>query len=124
MNANVAWRVPAWRNIVWIGVVASVVAWAWAWLDGRGAEAFMLVIALAAVLFAYKAVAGMRAALIGLMVAGLAMFLGSLYFLVWVFLPEEHATAFDVLSVAVFPMVTSAVVLVGAATGFRHLREG
>ena len=123
MNANVAWRAPAWRSIVWVGVVASVVAWAWAWLDGKGAEAFMLLVALAAVVFAYKAVAGMRVALVGLMVAALAMFLGSLYFLFWAFLPEEQATAFDVLSVAVLPMVASAVLLVGAATGFRHSRD-
>ena len=123
MNANVAWRVPAWRSFVWIGVVASLVAWTWAWFVGRGAEAFMVFIALAGVVFAYKAVAGMRLALVGLMVAGVAMFLASVYFMFWIVFPDQHATAFDVLSISVFPLVASAVLLVGAFTGFRHVHD-
>jgi len=123
MNANVAWRAPAWRGVVWVGVVASVVAWALAWLVGRGAESFMLVVALAGVVFAYKAVSGMRVAMVGLMIAATAMFLASIYFMFWIVFPDQQATAFDVLAVAVFPMVASAVLVVGAFTGFRHVGE-
>jgi hypothetical protein len=117
VNANVVARVPAWRNLVWVGVVASVVAWTWAWYVGHGAQVFMVVVAIAAVAFAYKAVSGMRVAIVGLMVAAFAMFLASLY---WMFWANSGASAFDMASVSLFPMFASAVLLVGAAAGFRH----
>ena len=79
MNENSAWRVPAWRTFMWAGVVASVAAWALAWVVDRGAQVFMVIVALAAVAFAYRATTGMRLALVGLILAGFVMFLASLY---------------------------------------------
>jgi hypothetical protein len=111
---------PAWRNLVWFGVVASVIAWALAWSTGQSAAVVMVFIALASVLFAYKAAVGMRIALVGLMVAGMAMFLASVYFMFWVLLPGQQASAFDLVALSVLPMVASAVLLVGAFAGYRH----
>ena len=120
---NVAMRVPAWRSFVWAGVVASVVAWAWAWFVGHGAQVFMVVVALSTVAFAYRAVQGMRLALVGLMVAAFFMFLASLYWMFWVMLPAGPVNAFDMASMSLFPMVAAVVLLLGAATGFRHSRD-
>lgn len=121
-SPNVAMRVPAWRSFVWAGVVSSVVAWAWAWYVGRGAQAFMLVVALAAVAFAYRAVGGMRLALIGLMVTGFVMFLASLYWMFWVMMPTNATSAFDMASLSLFPMVASVVLMLGSVAGFRHVK--
>jgi len=124
MNANnVAWRVPAWRSFVWVGVAASVVSWAWAWYVGQGAQAFMVIVALAAVVFSYKAVAGMRTALVGLMVAGFAMFMASVYWMFFVMMPTSQTSAFYLASLSLFPMVSSVILLVGAAAGFRHTKD-
>lgn len=125
MSANVEprMRVPAWRSFVWAGVAASVVAWAWAWFTGHGAQVFMLVVALATVVLAIRGVAGMRLALIGLMVAGFVMFLASLYFMFWVMLPAGPTSVVDLVSQSLFPMFASVVLLLGAVTGFRHSRD-
>jgi hypothetical protein len=120
---DVALRVPAWRSFVWAGVVASVVAWTWAWYVGRGAQTFMVVVALATVLFAYKAMQGMRVAFVGLMVAGFAMFLASVYWMFGVMMPAGPTSAFDMLSLSLFPMIASGVLIVGAAAGFRHVSD-
>ena len=120
---NVAMRVPAWRSLVWVGVVASLLAWTWAWYVDRGAQAFMIVVSVAAVDFAYKAVAGMRTAVVGLMVAGFVMFLASLYWMFWVMLPAGNPDAFKMASVTLFPMIASVILLVGAAAGFRHTKD-
>lgn len=124
MSTNTAMRMPTWRNLVWVGVVASVVAWAWAWYVDRGGQAVMLLFALATVVLAYKAVAGMRLAVAGLMIAAFAMFLASVYWMFWVMLPAGPTNAFDMASVSLFPMVASVILFVGAAAGFRHVREG
>ena len=124
MNArNVALRVPAWRTFVWSGVPASVIAWTWAWYVGHGAQVFMVVVALAAEPLAYRAVGGMRLALVGLMVAGFAMFMASLYWMFRAALPATSAGGFDLASTTLFPMVSAVVLLLGAATGFRHTRD-
>ncbi len=122
-SANVAMRVPAWRSFMWAGVVGSVVAWTWAWYVGRGAQVFMVVVALAAVALAYRASAGMRLALVGLMVAGFAMFLGSLYWMFWVMMPTGQTNAFDMASMSLFPMVAAVVLLLGSVSGFRHTKS-
>jgi hypothetical protein len=115
-------RVPAWRSFVWAGVAASVVAWAWAWLAGQGAQVFMVVVALATVVLAYKAMAGMKVAFVGLMIAGFVMFLASLYYMFWVMLPAGPTSVVDMVSQSLFPMFASVVLLLGAVTGFRHSR--
>jgi hypothetical protein len=116
---------PMWRTLVWVGVIGSVVAWAWAWYVARGSVAVMLFVALASVLLAYKGMAGMRSALIGLMVAGLTMFLASLYWLYMLaFVARGQVGATDWLAVSFFPMVFAVVLLVGAVPGFRHSRSG
>ncbi len=125
MSTNsVSWRLPAWRSFMWVGVVASVVAWTWAWAVGQGAQAFMLLVALAAVVFAYRATNGMRLAVVGLMVAGFVMFLAALYYMFWVMMPNTASSAVDLVAMAVFPLVSAAVLLLGAAAGYRHVREG
>jgi hypothetical protein len=122
-NAQPRVRVPAWRSFVWAGVAASVVAWAWAWLAGQGAQVFMVVVALATVVLAYKAMAGMKVAFVGLMIAGFVMFLASLYYMFWVMLPAGPTSVVDMVSQSLFPMFASVVLLLGAVTGFRHSRD-
>ncbi len=121
MSANVVKAPWTWRSFVWAGVVGSVVAWAWVWFRVGGPSALMLLFAVASVVLAYRGTAGMRAALAGLMVAGFAMFLASLYWLYMLLLQgSQSVTAIDVLSLAVLPMVAAMVMLVGAISGFRH----
>ena len=122
-NSNTAMRVPSWRSFVWAGVVGSIVAWSWAWYVGHGAQAVMLLFAFASVAFAYRAVAGVRIALVGLMVTGFVMFLASLYWMFWVMMPTAATSAFDLASMSLFPMVFAVILLVGAVAGFRHIRD-
>jgi hypothetical protein len=123
MSVKVASSAANWRNFVWAGVVASVVAWTWAWYLARGSQLLMIVVALAAVALTFRAVAGIRIALVGLIVAGFAMFLASLYWMFWVMLPGNASSVLEAASLSLFPMVAAAVLLVGAVPGFRHARE-
>ena len=123
MNTK-ALRVPAWRSLVWAGVVASVLAWTLSWFVNQGAQVFMVVVAFAAVALAYRATAGLRIALVGLMVAGFVMFLASVYWMFWVMMPQGTTSAFDMLTTSVFPMFAAVVLLVGSVAGYRHSREG
>ena len=121
MSASVISRAWAWRSFVWAGVVGSVVAWAWAWFQVGGGYAVMLFVAVATVVLANRGVAGIRVALAGLMVAGFAMFLASLYLVYTLLLQgSQNVTAVDVLATSVFPMFASIVLLLGAASGFRR----
>lgn len=121
MSASVVSRVWAWRSFVWAGVVGSVLAWTWVWFRMGGVWAIMLLFAIAAVVLANRGTAGMRAALAGLMLAGFTMFLASLYWLYTLLLQgSPNVTTYDVLTMAVFPMVAAVVLLLGAASGFRH----
>ena len=123
MSGNVVGRAMAWRSFMWAGVVTSVVAWAWVWFRQGGASALMLLIALAALVLAYRGAAGMRIALVGLMVCGLAMFLASLYWTALLFMNgKAGVSAVDVVTTGVFPMVAAVVLLVGAVAGFRHVK--
>ena len=121
MDTVVVRRMPAWRGFVWAGVISSVLAWAWAWNVARGPSVVMLFVALASVVLAYRGTQGMRLALVGLMVCGLAMFLAALY---WTFLlvlpPVGQVPAHDWVAVSGFPMVAAVVLLMGAVPGFRH----
>lgn len=121
MDAIVARRMPAWRNFVWIGVVGSVLAWALAWFVTRGPTAVMLIVAIASVVLAIRGTAGMRLALVGLMVAGFAMFLAALYWgLLLVFIGGSQVSATDWLAASVFPLLAAIFVLLGSVAGFRH----
>ncbi len=121
MSASVVSRAWAWRSFVWAGVVGSVLAWAWAWFQVGGGYAVMLLVAVATVVLANRGTAGIRVALAGLMVAGFAMFLASLYLLYALLLQgSQNVTAVDVLAASVFPMFASVVLLLGAASGFRR----
>lgn len=108
--------------LMWVGVVGSVLAWAWVWYLGRGPMVFMLLFALAAVAFSYRANQGSRLALAGLMVTGLAMFLASLYFLAALYTSGERFTVVDALAVSFVPLVAATFLLAGSAVGFRHAR--
>jgi hypothetical protein len=123
VNTSVMRRMPGWQNLVWIGVVGSVLAWAWAWVVLRGPTVVMLFVALASVVLAYRARTGMRLALVGLMVAGFAMFLASLYFTAMLFVNGGQVTLVGWLTASVFPMVSSIFLLLGAITGYRHARD-
>jgi hypothetical protein len=121
MSASVVSRLWMWRSFVWVGVIASVLAWAWVWFRVGGVSAVMVLVALAAVAFAFRATTGMRAALAGLMVAGFAMFLASLYWTyMLLFQGTPTVTVTDVLALSVFPMVSAIVLLLGSAAGYRH----
>jgi len=121
MSATVVSRMWAWRTFVWAGVVGSVVAWAWVWLAVGGVSAVMLLIAVASVVLALRGAQGMRAALGGLVVVGSAMFLVSLFWLAMLLMQgSQDVTAQQVLTMSVFPMVAAVLLLLGAASGFRH----
>ena len=107
---------------MWVGVVGSVLAWAWVWYLGRGPTVVMLLFALAAVAFSYRANQGSRWPLVGLMVTGLAMFLASLYWLAALYTSGEPITVADAFAASVLPLVAAMFLLVGSATGFRHSR--
>ena len=116
-----AWQ---WRSFVWAGVVLSVVAWAWVWFRQGGASAVMLLFAVAAVVLAYRGTAGVRIAMVGLIVAGFAMFMASVYWMYMLLLgANQGVSAMDVISTGVFPMVAAAILLLGAVAGFRHVRS-
>ena len=121
MNAALTRRMPSWRSLMWVGVVGSLVTWAWAWFLERGPTVLMLLVALAAVALAYRAKNGNRWAIIGLMVAGFAMFLAGVY---WFYLLTLTANGpvgvFDFMAMSVFPMVFAAVLLLWVVPGFRH----
>jgi len=123
VTANVAKRVTAWRSLAWSGVVGSVLAWAWVWFRVPGAYTLvMFVIAVAAVLFAYRGMqGGMRVAMAGLVMTGFVLFLASLYTMAMLFVNGGQVTAVDVVTVGFFPMVFALLMLVGAAVGFRHV---
>ncbi|MEP7378279.1 MAG: hypothetical protein ABI725_01815 [Chloroflexota bacterium] len=123
MATDVVKRTPAWRVLMWVGVVGSVLAWAWVWYLGRGPTVVMLLFALAAVAFSYRANMGSRLALAGLMVAGLAMFLSSLYWLAALYTSGDAFTVGDAFAASVVPLFAAIFLLAGSATGFRHARE-
>src|SRR5262245_4297516 len=124
MTATVVSRAWAWRSFMWAGVVGSVFAWAWVWFRQGGASALMLLFAVAAVAVAYRAASGVRVALVGLVVAGVTMFLASLYWTALLLMNgNAGVTTSDVLSTGVFPMVTAVVLLLGAVAGFFHAKQ-
>ena len=108
---------------MWVGVVSSVLAWAWVWYLGRGPTVVMLLFALAAVALAYPATSGSRWAVVGLMVTGLAMFLSSLYWLAALYTSGQPITVADAFAASVVPLVAAMFLLAGSATGFRHTRS-
>ena len=121
MNVQFARRLPNWRSLMWVGVIGSLVTWAWAWFVVRGPSVLMVLVALAAVALAYRAKDGNRWAIVGLMVAGFAMFLAGLYFFYLLTLTAGGAVSVvDVLATSVFPMAFAAVLLLGVVPGFRH----
>ena len=123
MSATSARRMPTWRVFVWSGVVASLLAWTWAWYVTRGPQAVMVFVALAAVAVAFRATSGNRPALVALMVAGFVMFLASVY---WVYMIGLMANGpvpvQDFLATTFLPMVGAMLLIVGSTTGFRHTR--
>ena len=123
MTTDVVKRTPSWRMLMWVGVVGSVLAWAWVWYLGRGPTVVMLLFALAAVAFSYRANTGSRPAMVGLMVTGLAMFLASLYWLAALYTSGGPISVADALAASFLPLVAAVFLLTGAATGFRHTRE-
>ena len=123
-TASAASKALAWRSFVWAGTVASVVAWAWVWFRQGGASAVMLLFAVAAVVLAYRGTAGVRVAMVGLIVAGFVMFLASLYWMYMMLLgANQGVSALDVISTGVFPMVAATVLLLGSVAGYRHVRD-
>jgi predicted neutral ceramidase superfamily lipid hydrolase len=121
MSTSVVRRMPTWPTFVWSGVIGSVLAWTWVWSMGRLPSAVMVFVALAAVALVFPARAGMRWAFVGLMVAGLAMFLSSLYSLyLLVFGAGGPVHTLDWVAAFFLPMVAATLLLLGAATGFRH----
>ena len=122
MNAQFVRRVPSWRSFMWVGVVGSLVTWAWAWALERGPTMLMLLVALSAVALAYRANSGNRWAIVGLMVAGFSMLLAGIY---WFYLLTLTASgpvsAIDFMAMSVFPMAFAAVLLLGVVPGFRHV---
>ena len=123
MSASVANRLWQWTSFAWAGVVASIVAWAWVWLRMGGASVVMLFLAIAAAVFMYRGTAGMRTALVGLLLAALVMLLASLYLAFQLLVQGSPAvTPADVLTESVFPMVAAVLLALGAAAGLRHAR--
>jgi hypothetical protein len=116
-------RMPTWRTLMWAGVVGSVVTWSWAWFVARGAVVVVLFMALATVVLALRGTKGMRVAVMGLIVAGVTMFLAALYWMYLLLIPAGQTSTLEVMSVSVFPMVAAMVLLLGAIPGYRQLRN-
>jgi hypothetical protein len=116
-------QTPTWRNLVTVGVVGSVVAWALAWFFEPGPTVLMVVVALAAVGLWYRARQGTRWAWAGLLVAGVTMLFGAVYFTGLLFLGGSTVTLVDWLAVSVFPMAAAVCLLLGAGPSFRHARS-
>jgi hypothetical protein len=112
-----------WRNLVTAGVVGSVVAWALAWFVEPGPTLLMVVVALAAVGLWYRARQGTRWAWAGLIVAGVTMLFGAVYFTGILFLGGSAVSLADWLLVSVFPMAFAVCLLLGAGPSFRHARS-
>ena len=122
MNTDFA-QTPMWRNLVTVGVVGSVVAWAWAWFVEPGPTVLMVVVALASVGLWYRARQGSRWAWAGLIVAGVTMLFGAVYFTGLLFLAGPTVTLIDWLSASLFPMAFAVCLLLGAGPSFRHARS-
>ena len=120
MTTETVKRMPTWRALIWVGVVSSVLAWALVWYLGRGPTVVMLLFALAAGALSFRAAQGVRWALVGLMVTGLAMFLASLYWLAALYTSGEAIGVADVFAASVLPLVAAMFLLVGSTVGFRH----
>jgi hypothetical protein len=125
-------RAPAWRNLVWIGVVGSVVAWALAWFFTRGPSLvtpslLMLVVSIAAVALLYRATKGARLAWVGLIGAGVVMLIGSILNTGLLFvaggLPGGQVSIVDWLFGSILPMAAAVALLLGAGPSFRHARS-
>lgn len=122
-------RMPAWRNLVWIGVVGSVVAWALAWFVMRGPSPLgpslvMLIVAVAAVALFYRARQGTRVAWVGLIVAGVVLLLGGilntgLLFVAGAF-PAGQVSLLDWLFASVLPLASAVALLLGAGPAYRN----
>ena len=124
MTTDVVKGMPIWRALLWVGVVGSILAWAWVWYLGRGPSVITLLFALAAAALSFRATAGMRWALAGTMVAGFGMLLSSLYWMALLYTDATGpVTAADVFAASVVPFVAAMSLLAGAAVGFRHARS-
>ena len=122
-------RTPAWRNLVWIGVIGSVIAWALAWFMTRGPSLItpallMLLVALASVGLLYRARKGTRVAWVGLIAAGVVLLLGSVLYIGLLLvdrgLPGGQVSLLDWVFVAVLPMAFAVALLLGAGPAFRR----
>ena len=116
-------QTPTWRNLVTVGVVGSVIAWAWAWFLMPGPTVLMVVVALASVGLWYRARQGTRWAWAGLIVAGVTMLIGAIYFTALLFLGGGTVTLVQWLAVSLFPMAFAVCLLLGAGPSFRHARS-
>ena len=120
MTTDVVKRMPTWRALLWVGVIGSAVAWAWVWYLGRGPTVITLLAAMAAVALSYRATQGVRWALVGQMVTGLALFLASLYWLAALYTSGGSVSVADVFAASVVPLIAAIFLLTGSAVGFRH----
>lgn len=130
MSTDIA-RTPAWRNLVWIGVGGSVVAWALAWFFTRGTSPvtpalLMLLVAVAAVALLYRARQGTQVAWIGLIAAGVVLLLGAVLYTGILFvtgaLPAGQVTIVDWLFVSILPLATAVAMILGAGPAYRNAR--
>lgn len=122
MDTNFA-PTPTWRNLVMAGVFGSVVSWVVAWFVEPGPTVLMVAAALAAVGLWYRARQGTRWAWAGLIVAGVVMLFGAVYFTGLLFLGGSTVTLVDWLAVSLFPMAFAVCLLLGAGPSFRHARS-
>jgi hypothetical protein len=123
VTTDVVKRMPTWRVLMWVGVVGSVLAWAWVWYLGRGPSAIMLLIALATVALSFRAATGMRLALAGMIVAGVTMLLASVYWMTLLYInAQAQVTVIDVFAASVLPLLAAMFLLAGSIAGFRHAK--
>ena len=131
MNTDFA-QAPPWRNLVWIGVVGSVVAWAVAWFVTRGPSAVtpslvMLAVAVAAVGLLYRARKGTRLAWAGLIAAGVVLLFGgilntALLFVAGAF-PAGQVSVVDWVFASVLPLAAAVALLLGAGPAYRNAQQ-
>jgi hypothetical protein len=113
-------RMPTWLSVLWIGVIASVIAWGLAWLVGRGPSVVPLIWSIGAIVLAWRASLGSRWALLILAFVGaLTLLVAALYVGLVMSLTLGQQPVLEWLPIAAFPVVAAAVLTIGAVWGLR-----
>ena len=123
MSTQVVERSEMWRNLIWGGIVGSLVGWVWSWLLAGGATVVLILVAIAAGALMVRATrTGSPFAYVGLIAAGVVLLFGSVMFSAFLFLGGGQVTIFHWLAESLIPMASAVALLLGAGPSFRFAR--